>query len=56
MTTGELARGVKERYLPGVQLLAQGILTNVGILHEAGHKEPWIIAMDCLPTRATVLD
>lgn len=56
VTTGELARGVKERYLPGVQLFAQGILTNLGILHEAGHPEPWIIAMDCPPTRAAVLD
>jgi hypothetical protein len=56
VTTGELARGVKERYLPGVRLFAQGILTNLGILHEAGHPEPWIIAMDCPPTRAAVLD
>jgi hypothetical protein len=32
------------------------IMTNVGILHDTGHKEPWIIAMDCPPTRATVLD
>jgi hypothetical protein len=31
-------------------------MTNLGILHEAGHPEPWIIAMDCAPTRATVLD
>jgi hypothetical protein len=55
-TTGALARGVTERYLPGVQLFAEGVWTNLGILHEPGHKEPWIIAMDCLPTRATVLD
>lgn len=55
-TTGELAQGVRERYLPGVQLFAAGISTNLGILHEAGHKEPWIIAMDCPPTRAAVLD
>ena len=56
VTTGELARGMKECYLPQVQLFTQGILTNVGILHEVGHKEPWIIAMDCWPTRAAVLD
>jgi hypothetical protein len=55
-TTGELARGVVERYLPGVRLFAQGVMTNLGILHEAGHPEPWIIAMDCVPTRAAVLD
>ncbi|MGF1615766.1 MAG: hypothetical protein ACFCVA_18170 [Gammaproteobacteria bacterium] len=56
VTTGELAQGVKERDLPGVQLFAQGILTNWGILHEVGHPEPWMIAMDCPPTRAAVLD
>lgn len=55
-TTGELAQGVTERYLPGVRLFAAGVATNVGILHERGHEEPWIIAMDCPPTRATVLD
>jgi hypothetical protein len=54
VTTGERARGVKERYLPRVQLFAQGVLTNLGILQETGHDEPWIIAMDCLPTRAAV--
>jgi len=56
VTTGELAQGVKERYLSGVRLFAQGIMTNLGILHEAGHPEPWIIAMDCAPNRAAVLD
>jgi hypothetical protein len=55
-TTGELARDVPERYLPGVRLFAQGVMTNLGILHEAGHPEPWIIAMDCAPTRAAALD
>ena len=25
------------------------IQTNIGILHESGHKEPWFIAMDCKP-------
>lgn len=55
-TTGELANGVTERYLPRVRLFAQGVMTNLGILHEAGHPEPWIIAMDAAPTRAAVLD
>lgn len=45
-----------ERYLPEVRLFERGVMTNVGILHESGHPEPWIIAMNCLPTRATVLD
>ncbi len=55
-TTGELAQGVTECYLPQVRLFAAGVATNLGILHETGHKEPWIIAMDCPPTRAKVLD
>ncbi len=56
VTTGELAQGVKECYLPGVRLFAHGVPTNLGILHETGHPEPWIIAMECTPTRAAVLD
>jgi hypothetical protein len=55
-TTGEWARDVKERYLPGVRLFAEGVSTNLGIWQEAGHEEPWIIAMECFPTRAAVLD
>jgi hypothetical protein len=55
-TTNAWAGGVTERYLPGARLVAQGVMTNLGILHEAGHPEPWIIAMDCAPTRAAVLD
>ena len=55
-TTGELAEGVTERYLPDVRLFHSGVPTNLGILHEAGHEEPWIIAMDCQPTQAAVRD
>jgi hypothetical protein len=55
-TTGELADGVTERYLPDVRLFHSGVPTNLGIWHEAGHEEPWIIAMDCQPTKATVRD
>lgn len=55
-TTGELADGVTERYLPDVRLFNCGVPTNLGILHEAGHEEPWIIAMDCRPTQAAVRD
>jgi hypothetical protein len=31
-------------------------VTTLGIVSEAGHPEPWIIAMDSLPTRAAPLD
>jgi hypothetical protein len=55
-TTGELARGVTERYLPAVRLFNCGVPTNLGIWHEAGHEAPWIIAMDCRPTQVAVRD
>jgi len=55
-TTGALAQGVRERYLPGVRLFAAGVSTNLGMLHEADHEEAWIIAMECTPTRAAVRD
>lgn len=55
-TTGELAVGVKERYEPHARLFESGVPTPIGVLHDPGHAEPWIIAMDCLPTRARVLD
>jgi hypothetical protein len=55
-TTGDLAEGVKERYEPHARLFESGVPTPIGVLHEAGHAEPWIIAMDCLPTKARVLD
>ena len=55
-TTGALAQGVSARNLTGVRLFAHGVITNLGILHEDGHPEPWIIAMDVAPTRASVLD
>ena len=56
VTTGELAAGVTERYLPDVRLFASEVPTNLGILHEAGHQDPWIIAMNCLPTKAAGRD
>lgn len=55
-TTGELAQGMRERYAPKARLFESGIETNIGVLHEPGHPEPWIIAMDCKPTKAAVLD
>ena len=55
-TTGDLAAGVQERYEPQARLFAAGIATAIGVLHEPGHKESWIIAMECLPSRTTVLD
>ena len=56
VTTGALAAGQTERYLPNVRLFNHGVPTHLGIPHEAGHPEPWIIAMNCTPNRATVRD
>ena len=55
-TTGALAQGVRERYLTEVGLFACGVQTHLGILHDPGHPQPWIIAMDAPPTCARVLD
>ena len=55
-TTGDLAKGVTERYEPLARLFESAVPTAIGVLQEAGHAEPWIIAMDCPPTRARVLD
>ncbi len=32
------------------------ITTNIGILHEDGHPEPWFIVMDCAPNEYKTLD
>jgi len=33
-----------------------GITTDIGILYEKGHREPWFIAMDSKPTKLKILD
>lgn len=38
------------------QLNATGVLTNIGVLQEDGHKEPWIIAMSMSPSEYKILD
>lgn len=38
------------------ELNHSGIRTNIGVLHEKGHKEAWIIAMDGKPLTARVRD
>lgn len=55
-TTGDLAAGTTERYVKDARLFAAAVPTNIGVLHESGHEEAWIVAMDCLPTRKSVLD
>lgn len=36
--------------------LSGGATTNIGYLHEKGHEEPWLIAMDTAPRRTAILD
>lgn len=55
LSTGEVLRLCPEGVL-GAELWGSGIKTNIGALHEKGHKEAWIIAMDAKPSRYTVLD
>jgi hypothetical protein len=55
ITTGQAA-SLKMTQLLNATLNQTHVKTHVGILHEAGHAEPWIIAMDCLPSKYRTLD
>ncbi len=55
LTTGDVAARLPQGVI-GAELYGSGVTTNIGVLHEKGHKEPWIIAMDASPSRYTVLD
>lgn len=48
------ARG--ERMLSGVELTGKRVQTNIGMVHEEGHPEPWFIAMSDMPTTARTFD
>lgn len=37
-------------------LCNSGVITNIGYVHDKGHKEAWFIAMDDTPIRTTTLD
>jgi len=54
--TADLACGMQECYERNARLFQSEIVTNIGVLHETGHAEPWIVAMECIPTRAVVRD
>ena len=45
-----------ERMLTSVELTAKRVATNVGIVHEQGHPEPWFIAMSDVPTTHKTFD
>jgi hypothetical protein len=48
------ARG--EHMLTDVELTAKRARTNIGMVHEEGHPEPWFIAMSDKPTTAKTFD
>ncbi len=55
ITTGQAAQ-MEITAMENALLNETGVSTNIGILHEPGHKEPWIIAMDSKPSKYRVLD
>lgn len=55
ITTGDAAKAGMTA-LTDARLNESGVVTHIGILHEEGHKEPWIIAMDEPPSKGRVLD
>lgn len=54
--TADLVRDMSPRGACGARLFERGVQTNIGVLHEPGHPEPWIVAMDCAPTVTAVRD
>jgi len=55
-TTGELAAGVREHDEANARLFEAGIPAAIGVRHEPGYPELWIIAMDGPPHQAAVRD
>jgi hypothetical protein len=55
ISTSEAVSLTKEG-VENVELSSTGVITNIGTLHEKGHKEPWIIAMDARLGKHKVLD
>lgn len=55
ITTGQAA-SLKISQLENATFNNTNVKTHIGILHETGHPEPWIIAMDCLPSKYKILD
>lgn len=48
--------GRGERMLQDVELTAKRVATNIGMVHEEGHPEPWLIAMSDAPSTARTFD
>ena len=55
LSTGEILLTAPQG-IEDAELYGTGVTTNIGVLHESGHPEPWIIAMSARPGKHTVLD
>lgn len=55
ITTGQAA-SLKMTRLENATFNNTNVKTHIGILHEADHQEPWIIAMDCPASKYKILD
>ena len=57
---GEIRTGEVGKISPGgienAELYGSGVHTHIGYLHDKGHPEAWIIAMNAPPSRTTTLD
>lgn len=54
VAVAELTRA--QPYLAGVELTAKRVRTNIGVIHDPGHAEPWIVAMSAKPGYLSTLD
>jgi hypothetical protein len=54
-TTVALALG-PDHYFEDVALTAKRVKTNIGVIRDPGHAEPWIIAMSAKPSYLKTLD
>ena len=54
--TPEDAYAMRQTSIVNATFNDSDVTTNIGILHEQGHPEPWFIAMDCNPNKHRVLD
>jgi len=55
-TTTQACAGSKRFYLKDVELTAKRARTHIGIIHDPGHAEPWIVAMSDQPKYLSTLD
>ncbi|GAC1608290.1 MAG: hypothetical protein NVS3B2_17630 [Ramlibacter sp.] len=54
-TTDDLARS-GAHYFRHVALTGKRVSTNIGIIHDPGHAEPWIVAMSAEPCYLSTLE